>query len=438
MDDEKAEGEKLKKIFFASFGCASNLADSEIMKGLLAKEFEFVENLDESDLIIINTCVVKNPTEKRMIHKIKEFTKTGKPLIVAGCMPKTRRELIEKINPKASMIGPDSIEKIVEVVKGTIEGKKLVFLKDLRKPKLCLPRIQKNPIIRIIQIAEGCAWQKCSYCIVKFARGRIFSYPLDLIKKEAEQAIKEGNKEIWLTSQDTSSYGFERGRLDLPLLLKEICNIEGKFFVRVGMMNPLFAKKILDDLIQAYKNEKIFKFLHLPLQSGSNRILELMERGYSAEEFLKIVEKFKRAFPNLTLSTDVIVGFPSETEEDFEKTLEVVKKAEPDIINISKFGARKGTKAAEMKQVEEEAKEERVKKLLEIFKQISLKNNEKWVGWKGEVLIDEVGKKGSFVGRNFSYKPIVLRTEEEIFGKFVEVEVKEAKEKFLVAILNKS
>ena len=426
----------MKKIFFISFGCASNLADSEIMKGLLAKKFKLVEKPEESDLIIINTCVVKTPTEKRMISKIKEFTEKGKPLIVAGCMPKTEKEIIEKINPKASLIGPNSIEKIVDASELALKGEKVVFLKDLRKPKLCLPRIQKNKIIRIIQIAEGCAWRNCKYCIVKLARGKIFSYPLELIKKEAKQAIKEGNKEIWLTSQDTSSYGFESGNLKLPLLLKEICKIEGKFFVRVGMMNPLFTKRILDDLIEAYKNEKIFKFLHLPIQSFSEKVLEDMGRGYKPQDALEIIEKFYKTFPDLTFSTDIIVGFPSESEEDFEQTLKFIEKFKPDIVNISKFGPRPKTEAAKMKELPSSVVRKRSKEAFELTRKISLEKNQKWLGWEGECLIDEKGlKKGTFIARNFAYKPIIIKSKKNLLGSFEKIRITEAKSNYLIGEL---
>ncbi|MCS7106259.1 MAG: tRNA (N(6)-L-threonylcarbamoyladenosine(37)-C(2))-methylthiotransferase [Candidatus Aenigmarchaeota archaeon] len=423
----------MKKVFFLSYGCASNLADSEIMKGLLSKHFKLVKSLKECDLAVINTCIVKTPTEKRMINKIKEITKGKKPLIVAGCMPKVEREIIEKINPKASLIGPDSIEKIVDVAHTTIKGEKAVFLENLRKPKLCLPRVQENKIIRIIQVAEGCAWQNCTYCIVKLARGRIFSYPLELIKREVEQAIEEGNKEIWLTSQDLASYGFEKGKLELPLLLEEICKIRGKFFVRVGMMNPLFTKKISEDLVRAYKNEKIFKFLHLPIQSFSEKVLEDMKRGYKPKDVLEIVEKFYKTFPNLTFSTDIIVGFPSETEQDFQETLKFIEKVKPDIVNISKFGPRPKTEAEKMEKLPENLIKKRSKEAFELVRRISFEKNQKWVEWEGLCLVDEKGtKKKTFIARNFAYKPIVVKSEKNLLGQFKPVRVIEAKSNYLI------
>jgi len=412
------------RVYSEVFGCSSNVADYEIALGLLKQvNFDIIDNEKNSDLNIIFTCMVKTPTEQRMIHRIKELTKSNKPLVVAGCMPKTEKELIEEINPKASMIGPDSLEKIVDVVNTTVQGKKAIFLEDQRKPKVCLPRIRKNPVVDIIEVSNGCL-SNCSYCQVKFARGRLFSYPAELIIKEARQALNNGCKELWITSQDNSCYGKDTGAT-LPDLLNEICKIEGKFFVRVGMMNPLHTKLILNDLIQVYKNEKIFKFLHLPVQSGSNRILNLMKRGYNIKDFLEIVKKFKKEIPEITIATDVIVGFPGETEEDFEKTLELIKKVEPNVVNISKFGARPKTEASKMKQIDKKIVNERSVRLHKLVKRISLENNRKWIGWQGEVLVDEKIEDG-FVGRNFAYKPIIIKTKENIFGKFFDFKVKNA------------
>lgn len=395
------------KVFIESYGCSSNIADSEIMSGLLKQSgFEIVSSINNSDLNIICTCNVKAPTSQRMIYRIKELTKIKKPLIVAGCMPKTERNAIEKINPRASLVGPDSIQKIVDVAGATLKNQKLVVLEDLRKPKVCLPRVRKNSIIDIIPIAIGCL-SNCSYCEVKFARGKLFSYPIEMIVEEAKQAVNNGCKELWITSQDNSCYGRDIDT-DLPRLLNKICEIEGKFFIRVGMMNPLHTKQILEELIRVYQNEKIFKFLHLPVQSGSNHILQLMKRGYKVKDFVDIVERFRKKIKELTLSTDVIVGFPSETEEDFNSTVDLIKKMKPHIVNISKFGARPETEAVKMKQLDINTVSKRSRILHELLREIGFENNKKWIGWEGEVLIDEKVK-GAVVGRNFAYKPIVIK-----------------------------
>jgi len=417
----------MPKVYIETYGCSSNQADSEILAGILKQNgFDMINSLENSDLNILNSCNVKLVTSHRMIHRIRELTKLNKPLIVAGCMPKTERRVIEKINPRASMLGPDSIEKIVDVVNETIQGKKILFLKDLRKPKTCLPRMRRNPIIDIIQIATGCL-SNCSYCSVKFARGKLFSYSPKMIVKEVEQAINNGCKELWLTSQDCGCWGRDLNS-NLSKLLRIICKIEGKFFIRVGMMNLTHIRDIVDNLVNSYKSEKIFKFLHLPVQSGSNRILKKMNRGYTVNDFKKIIKKFRKEFPLLTLSTDVIVGFPEENEKDFQRTVNLMKEVKPDIVNISKFGPRPRTKAAKMRQLPIEIINERTKKLVNIINRIKLENDKKWLNWEGEVLIDERGKNGRMIGRNFAYKPVL--TDGKI-GTFREVKITEIHSNYL-------
>ncbi|HIE14939.1 TPA: radical SAM protein, partial [Candidatus Bathyarchaeota archaeon] len=211
----------------------------------------------------------------------------------------------------------------------------------------------------------------------------------------------------------------------------EICKIKGNFFVRVGMMNPQWVKLILDDLIEVYKNEKIFKFLHLPLESGSDDILKLMNRGYKVEDFLEIVERFREEIPSLTLSTDIIVGFPSESNRDFEATVKIIKEVKPDVVNLSKFGPKPGTKAAKLKQLDPQIIKKRSRELHDLIKTVRLQCNRKWVGWGGEVLIDERGKDG-FIARNFAYKPIVIPASKNLFGEFVKVKIVKAKSNYLV------
>jgi MiaB-like tRNA modifying enzyme len=426
----------MKKVFIETHGCSFNQADSEIITGLLKqKKFEIVSSAKDSDLIILNTCNVKLASSQRMVYRIKELTKLSKPLVVAGCMPKTERKVIEKINPGASLIGPNSIQKIVDVTQEAIKVKKKVALEDIREAKVCLPRIRKNPMVNIIQIAEGCAWRKCSYCIVRFARGELLSYPVDLIVEEIKKSLKEGVREVWVCSQDTASYGLDTEGMNLPNLLDEICKVKGDFFVRVGMMNPLHAKEIIDELINSYRNKKIFKFLHLPIQSASERTLDRMNRGYEVKDFLEIVDRFRKEFPRITILTDVIVGFPTESKKEFEETVKFIEKIRPGAVNISKFGSRPGTEAAKMKQLDKKTVNERSEIFHRLTKKISLEINREWVGWEGEALIDEKVKNG-FVGRNFSYKPIVIKTDEKIFGKKLNVEVIDATSNCLFAKRN--
>jgi len=417
------------RIYGEIHGCSANLADYEMALGLLKEKGYSFSSQKESDLNIIFTCCVKVPTVSRMIHRIAELTKSGKPLIVAGCMPKTMQFAIHKINPNASMVGPDAIEKIAVAADYAAKGERFVWLQDLRRPKILLPRLRKNPAIGVIEVSTGCLGS-CSYCGVKLVKGKLFSYPPEMVVKEAKLAVEEGCKELWLTSQDNSCYGKDIGS-DLPKLLDGICKIDGKFFVRVGMMNPLHAKDIVKKLLDAYKNEKVFKFLHLPVQSFSPKILRVMKRGYSPKAALAIIKEFYKKFKWMTLSTDVIVGFPGESDSDFEMTIDSIKKIKPDIVNISKFGLLPGTEAKKLKQLPRDVINKRCKELVEITKEISLDKNKKWLGWEGECLIDETGKNNTWIGRNFAYRPIVLQSGKNL-GNFVDVKIIDAKVTHLV------
>jgi len=420
----------MPKVYVESYGCSSNLADREIALGILkSKGFRFSEDPTKSDLNIIFTCSVKVPTVNRMISRIQYFTRLKKPLIVAGCLPKTRRNVIERINPQASLVSPDWVEKIDEVAFAAMENRKVTLLEDLKKPKLNLPRCRKNPVVAIVQIGRGCT-SNCSFCCEPY-RGKLFSYPVEGIIKEVEKAVKEGCKEVWLTSLDTGCYGLDIGT-DLPELLKKVCSIDGNFFVRVGMANPLHVKRILEKLVESYKNEKIYKFLHIPLQSASDRLLKLMNRGYTYKEFLRIVEKFKEEFPRMTIATDLIVGFPGESERDFKKSIEFVKKVKPDVVNISKFGLHPNTPATSMKQVDRNTINKRSNKLFRTVRKVQLEANKKWLGWEGFILVDEKGENNTWVGRNFAYKPIIIASKRNLLGKFVKVKVVDMKSNYLL------
>jgi tRNA A37 methylthiotransferase MiaB len=200
------------------------------------------------------------------------------------------------------------------------------------------------------------------------------------------------------------------------------------------MMTPKLVTDIQEKLIAAYESQKVFKFLHLPIQSGDNTVLKGMRRFYTAEEFVSIVDGFRESFPDLTLATDVIVGYPGESEEAFNNTLEIMKKVQPDVTNVSKFFARPKTAAWEIRAdlVDKEETKRRSTTTAELAKQISAKQNRKWVGWSGEVLVDEKGKvEGSWIGRNFAYKPIVLKSGDSLTGKTLRVEVVEASQTYL-------
>ena len=254
------------------------------------------------------------------------------------------------------------------------------------------------------------------------------SYPLSMILEEVKDSIHEGVKEVWLTSQDMGSYGIESGRSLLPKLIESVSNIDGLFLVRVGMMNPIYLKPVLEDLANAYLRPKIFKFLHLPVQSGSNKVLRDMGRGYTVEVFKEIVAFMRSKIRDLTLSTDIIVGYPTEDEQDFEETVKLVEEVRPDMINLSRFFPRPGTPAQRLKPLDPRLVKKRSRLMSEVAREVALRSGERWIGWRGIALVDEVGERGEAVARNLSYKPIVLREDgKRLFGRFVEVEVESAR-----------
>ena len=306
----------MAKIFVEAYGCSASFADSEMISGLILNGgHSLVESSSESDLNVIVTCSVKDSTANKMMHRIKSL-KT-KPLIVAGCLPKAEKDTVEKFSENASLLGPNSLGKTLQVINSTLNGSKQIALEDSDLSKVGLPKVRLNPAVGIVEIASGCM-SECTFCQTKLSKGDLSSYRLGDIVRQVQTEIEEGCKEVWLTSTDNGCYGFDIGT-DLPSLVNAVTEIPKEFMIRVGMMNPMYMPRIKEDLIEAYNNDKVFKFLHIPVQSGSDKVLHDMKRGHTAGTFREITKKIKEKFRDFTISTDIIVGFPSETEEDFQK-----------------------------------------------------------------------------------------------------------------------
>ena len=399
-----------EKVWIEAYGCSASMADSEMMSGLLkAGGYELAANENESSLNIIVTCSVKDVTQHRMLHRIDKLSRSVKPLIVAGCLPKTERQRIESLSPFASLVGPHCIDRTIDAVRSALSGKKSVFVEDSFLDKVNLPKIRINPIISIIEIASGCM-SECSFCQTRLAKGRLRSYRIGDILRQMRSDIADGCKEIWLSSTDNGCYGKDIGS-DLVHLLRSCRLVEGDYKIRVGMMNPMYLPFMLKDMIEVFSdNDKIFKFLHIPVQSGSDRILRKMKRGHTVETYRNIVKAFRKEFPEITIATDVIVGFPSETNEDFLKTIDLLKETEPDIVNSSKYSSRSGTDACKLKQVDSHIVKQRTELLHTLIKEIAVKRNSIWKGWRGNIVIDEISK-NNIQGRNYAYKPVLLSSE---------------------------
>ena len=417
----------MAKIFVEAYGCSASFADSEMISGLIVNGgHTLATDSSESDLNLIVTCSVKDTTANKMMHRIKSL-KT-KPLIVAGCLPKAEQSNVEKFTENASLLGPNSLGKTLDVINSTLSGKKQIALEDSDLSKVGLPKVRLNSAVGIVEIASGCM-SECTFCQTKLAKGDLSSYRLGDIVRQVQTEIKEGCKEVWLTSTDNGCYGFDIGT-DLPTLVNAVSEIPKDFMIRVGMMNPMYMSRIKQELIESYDNEKVFKFLHIPVQSGSNKVLNDMKRGHTSETFREIVKKTKDRFENFTISTDIIVGFPSETEEDFQKTLSLLDETKPDVVNLSKYSARPGTDAAELKQIDAAEIKRRSKIIFEQINKISMESNKKWIGWKGKVLFDENTEEG-IKGRNYAYKPISVQEKVDIGDSHI-VEITDATRKRLI------
>ena len=394
----------MAKIWVEAYGCSASFSDSEMISGLIVNGgHTLAENSQDSDLNLIVTCSVKDATANKMIHRIKESS--SKPLVVAGCLPKAEQKTVEKFAENASLLGPNSIGKTLQVIKSTLDGKKMVELQDSDVSKIGLPKIRLNPTIGIIEIASGCM-SECTFCQTKLAKGELQSYRIGDIVRQVNAELSDGCTEIWLTSTDNGCYGFDIDT-DLPELINSVSEIPEKFFIRVGMMNPMYMPRIRDGLLKSFENANVFKFLHVPVQSGSDKVLNDMKRGHTAQTFRDVTDHFRGKFENFTISTDVIVGFPTETEDDFEQTLELLQETKPDIVNLSRYSRRPGTDAAEMKQIDVSEIKRRSKIMYELISKISKENNRKWIGWKGHVIFDEEYN-NQIRGRYFAYKPIFV------------------------------
>ena len=417
----------MAKIFVEAYGCSASFADSEMISGLIVNGgHTLATDSSESDLNLIVTCSVKDTTANKMMHRIKSL-KT-KPLIVAGCLPKAEKSNVEKFSENASLLGPNSLGKTLDVINSTLLGRKQIALEDSDLSKVGLPKVRLNPTVGIVEIASGCM-SECTFCQTKLSKGDLSSYRLGDIVRQVQTEIKEGCKEVWLTSTDNGCYGLDIGT-DLPTLVNAVSEIQEDFMIRVGMMNPMYMPRIKQKLIESYDNDKVFKFLHLPVQSGSDKVLNDMKRGHTSETFREIVKKTKDRFENFTISTDIIVGFPSETEEDFQKTLTLLDETKPDVVNLSKYSARPGTDAAELKQIDAAEIKRRSKIIFEQINKISLESNKKWIGWKGKVLFDENTEEG-IKGRNYAYKPISVQEKVNIGDSHI-VEITDATRKRLI------
>jgi threonylcarbamoyladenosine tRNA methylthiotransferase CDKAL1 len=416
-------------VYVKSYGCSANLADGQVLAGCLTKAgYKLALSASTANVVIYNTCAVKGPTENRVIDALKRIS-PDKKVIVAGCLPLINFERLTREVRFNGAVGPSVGDKIVDIVRRVVAGETVVDLDaaETAKPRLNLPKIRSNRVVSVLPVSYGCLGS-CAYCCVVFARGRLRSYTVQEVTERVQEDLAAGVKEFWVTSQDAACYGRDVDT-NLAVLLKALGTVEGDFHVRVGMMTPNLVTDILDELIVAFKSSRVFKFVHLPVQSGDDEVLRQMRRFYTVQDFRDVVDAFREAFPEVTLATDVICGFPGETRQAFGNTLNLISEVKPDIVNVSKFFARPRTLAAEIHNglVEPAEIKRRSSEAAKLVKQVSLEQNQRWIGWSGEVIVDEKGKvAGSWVGRNFAYKPVAVKSSAELLGETLQVKVEKA------------
>jgi MiaB/RimO family radical SAM methylthiotransferase len=276
----------------------------------------------------------------------------------------------------------------------------------------------------VIPVAVGCLGS-CSYCIMPISRGRLSSCQPQKISSLFAEAVSKGVKEVYLVAQDLASYGLDIGT-SLPALLRELLKHEGDYMIRLGMMEPSTLSVIARELLDLYPDARMYKYLHLPLQSGSDRILQLMNRRYTSDSFVELVDLF-RSRVDVFLATDVIVGFPTETEEDFERTCKVLERISPDKVHVARYALRPFTKAASMPQLSDHVKKERSRVLDFLVKELTLKRNLRYVGKEVEVLLTDIAPKEGLVGRMPDYRPVAVKCDRDMLWKRVTVVIEEAK-----------
>ena len=400
----------MKTVAFITLGCKVNQYETNAMSQKLIEEgYKIVEHTQKADIYIINTCTVTNMSDRKsrqMIRRAKEMN--PKAFIIAvGCYVQVSKEEVEKIEEIDLALGNEEKVNIVDYCNKLLEEKdseKQSAMEDVMQAKEFSEFGETSYTEKtraVIKVQDGCD-RFCSYCIIPYARGRVRSRKPEHIIKEIENIAKQGIKEVVITGIHIASYGKDfRNGYKLIDLLEEINQIEGIERIRLGSIEPLL---ITEEFVQRLtKLEKICEHFHLSLQSGCDETLKRMNRRYTIEQFTEIVERLRVAYSNVNLTTDIIVGFPGETEEEFNKTYKFLENIKFYKMHIFKYSQRKGTKAAEMpEQISPEEKEKRSKKLIELSDKNEEEYNKKYIGKTVEVLWEEE-KQGTYKGHTKNY-----------------------------------
>jgi threonylcarbamoyladenosine tRNA methylthiotransferase MtaB len=414
----------MKKVAFITLGCKVNQYETNSMiQQFLQKKYEIVEHTEKADIYIVNTCTVTNMSDRKsrqMLRRVKELN--PKAIVVAcGCYVQVAKDEVEKIEEIDLVLGNNEKKEIVEIVEQyTEENKKNIEIEDVMQQKeyVELGEITYTEKTRaVIKVQDGCD-RFCSYCIIPYARGRVRSRKPENIIEEIEKIAQEGVKEVVITGIHIASYGKDfKENYRLINLLEEINKIDGIQRIRLGSIEPLLITE--EFVARLSKLEKICHHFHLSLQSGCDETLKRMNRRYTTQEFKEIVDRLRKAYDDVILTTDIIVGFPKESQEEFEQTYQFLQKIKFYKMHIFKYSPRKGTKAAQMDgQINGNIKEERSQKLIELSNKNEQEYNTKYIGKEVEVLFEEE-KNGYYQGHTKNYILSLVKSKEKLENKIV-------------------
>ena len=433
----KILGDRKRFAYVRSFGCQLNVSDGEKIKGLLKKAgYDFTDDEHEADIIILNTCAVRESAEDRVfgiIGSMKKLKEENPSLIIgiSGCMTAQEHvaEKIKKSYPQVDFVmGTSAINSLPSLLLECLKGKK--FSADISEYddfSEQTEQVRESTFKASVPIMFGCN-NFCTYCIVPYVRGRERSrLPEDIIN-EVKNLVDSGYKEIMLLGQNVNSYGKDlKNGISFPELLRELNKINGDFIIRFMSSHPKDASHELIDAI--FECDKVANHLHLPVQSGSNTVLDRMNRRYTVEKYLETVEYIRKKSPDFSLTTDLIVGFPNETDDEFNSTLDLIKKVKYDNIYSFIYSRRTGTKASEIiDTISETVKGKRMRELLEVQREISTENYKRFIGRKMRVLVDSVSKKreGYVTGKSDEFIIVEFKGDKSLIGQFVETEITDA------------
>ena len=372
-----------RTVCILTYGCTYNFGDSRKLEDVLASQgCRIVETPDGADAVVVNTCTVIGPTERKMLRVLRQNRE--KPLYVTGCMPEVQRdEILAVCSPV--FIPPKEIVKRYRAMQ-TVAG------------------IHRD--VGIVQIAQGCRGS-CTYCITRRARGPLVSNSADEIMQEIRRCHERGATEIQLCAQDCSAWGADHGS-QLGNLLSMIAEIPGSFLLRIGMMNPATLLPALDAVIESFSNPRVFRFVHIPVQSGSDRVLARMGRGYTREDFLTIVREFREHIPDITIATDIIAGFPGEDEQDVRQSIELLSAVMPAKVNVTRYSRRPGTLVSELREHTDYVKKDRSRMIQKHAERLYHRQHVPVLGTTVRVTVTERLRPGSVVARTANYTGVVL------------------------------